>query len=304
MQEAGHTATTDKTRGTARTMKTAIMNTIAAAAVATSAFTMAFTISPGSAAAADKLKVQYDLYTRGVRAFALNYSADIAQNSFNARAKLRPKGLASLFIDLKMDMTSSGALTKKGARSDNFTMKVKEKGKNARYEVNFDGLQPVSTKRKPAVKRDTEAKINEASAAGARDTLASIMDIAVTPAENPCDSSYRVYNGKEVFKLDLQKIKDDRFGKKDGGVYRGPAIVCRMTYSTLAGLSAKTERKYRKNPPVFRVWFAPVRSTALGRDMNVLVAVTGKIKGKDFVAYANKATLSGRPLNSKSLAKR
>lgn len=285
-------------------MKTAIMSTIAATAVAATTFTMAFAASSGDAVAADKLKVRYDLYTRGIRAFALNYSADIGQNAFSSKAKLRPKGLASLFIDLKMDMTSSGAVTGKGARSDNFTMKVTEKGKKGRYTVNFDGLKPVSTKRKPAVNGETEAKIKSASAAGARDTLASIMDIAVTPAENPCDASYRVYNGKEVFKLALRKIKDDTFGKKDGGVYRGPAIVCSMTYSTLAGLSAKTEAKYRKKPPVFRVWFAPVRSSALGRDMNVLVAVTGKIKGKDFVAYANRATLSGKPLNSKSLAKR
>ncbi len=285
-------------------MKSAIMNTIAATAVAAATFTAAFTASPGDAAAADKLKVRYDLYTRGIRAFALNYSADIDQNGFSAKAKLRPKGLASLFIDLEMDMTSSGAITGKGARSDNFTMKVKEKGKKGRYAVSFDGLQPVSTKRKPAINGKTEAKIKSASAAGARDTLASMMDIAVRPGSNPCDASYRVYNGKEVFKLALQKIKDDTFGKKDGGVYRGPAIVCSMTYSTLAGLSAKTEAKYRKKPPVFRVWFAPVRSSALGRDMNVLIAVTGKIKGKDFVAYANKATLSGKPLNSKSLAKR
>lgn len=285
-------------------MKSAVMNTIAATAVAATAFTATITTSPGSAAAADKLKVRYDLFTRGIRAFALNYSAEIDQGSFSARAKLRPKGLASLFIDLNMDMTSSGALTKKGARSEQFTMKLKEKGKNRRYEVSFDGLQPVSTQRQPAVKSDTEAKIRKASAAGARDTLASIMDIAVTPAKNPCDASYRIYNGKEVFKLALRKIKDDTFGKNDGGVYRGPAIVCSMTYSTLAGLSAKTEAKYRKKPPVFRVWFAPVRSSALGRDMNVLVAVAGKIKGKDFVAYANRATLSGKPLNSKSLAKR
>ena len=285
-------------------MKTTIMNTIAATAVAAATFTIAFAASSGTAAAADNLKVRYDLYTRGIRAFALNYSADIDRNAFNASATLRPKGLASLFIDLKMDMTSSGAVTGKGARSDAFTMKVTEKGKKGRYTVHFDGLQPVSTKRKPAVNGETEARIKSASAAGARDTLASIMDIAVTPAKNPCDASYRVYNGKEVFELALRKIKDDTFGKKDGGVYRGPAIVCSMTYSTLAGLSAKTEAKYRKNPPVFRVWFAPVRSSALGRDMNVLVAVTGKIKGKDFVAYANKATLSGKPLNSKSLAKK
>ncbi len=74
-----------------------------------------------------------------------------------------------------------------------------------------------------------------------------------------------------------------------------------MTYSSIA-LSAKTEAKYRKDPPRFNVWFAPVQSNSLGRNMHVLVAVTGKLKGKEFVAYINKATINGKPFNSNSLA--
>ncbi len=286
------------------TMKTAFINTVTAMTVAVTAFTLAFVATPDPVLAADKLELRYDLYTRGIRAFALDYSADIDRSSFNASAKLRPKGLASWFIDLKMDMKSSGTISAKGAQSKAFSMNIKEKGRNRKYLVNFDGLVPVSSERHPAVKDKTGAKIDAAAAKGARDTLASMLNLSVTTQENPCNAKHRVYNGREVFQLALRKIKDDVFGRKDGGVYRGPAIVCSITYSTLAGLSAKTEARYRKNPPVFKVWFAPVRSSTLGRDMNVLIAATGKIKGKDFVAYANRATLSGRPLNTKSLAKR
>ena len=285
-------------------MKTAFINTATAMTLAATAFTYALAATPDTASAADRLDVRYDLFTRGIRAFALNYSADIKPNSFDASAKLRPKGLASLFIDLQMDMRSSGTVSSQGAQSGVFNMNVKDKGRKGKYTVNFDGLIPVSSKRDPAVKGNKRAKIDAAAAKGARDTLASILNLSLSPQKNPCNAKYRVYNGKEVFQLALRKIKDDMFGKKDGGVYRGPAIVCSMTYSTLAGLSAKTEAKYRKKPPVFRVWFAPVRSPVLGRDINVLVAATGKIKGKDFVAYANRATLSGRPLNTQSLAKR
>ncbi len=285
-------------------MKTAFINTATAMTLAATAFASALAATPDAASAADKLDVRYDLFTRGIRAFALNYSVDIEPNSFNASATLRPKGLASLFIDLKMDMKSSGTVSPDGAQSGVFNMNVKEKGRDGKYTVNFDGLIPVSSKRDPAVKGNKRAKIDAAAAKGARDTLASILNLSLSPQENPCNAKYRVYNGKEVFQLALRKIKNDVFSKKDGGVYRGPAIVCSMTYSTLAGLSARTEAKYRKTPPVFRVWFAPVRSPVLGRDINVLVAATGKIKGKDFVAYANRATLSGRPLNTQSLAKR
>lgn len=257
-----------------------------------------------SAVAADKLSVQYDLYTRGMRAFALNYDADLAPNSYKARARLRPKGLASLVVDLKMDMQSAGRITSDGAVPDSFSMGVKENGKNGAYAVRFKGLKPASSDRKPGVNGETAAKLEAAASAGVRDTLASIVNLSLATSANPCKGSHRIYNGKEVFQLSLKKLKDDTFHKKDGGVYRGPAVACQMVYSTLAGLSPKTEARYRKKPPVFNVWFAPIQSGSLDRPIHVLVGVTGKIKGKDFVAYANRATLNGKPLNAQSMAKR
>lgn len=283
-------------------MRNTVINTACAAGIALTATMAVMTGGSSAASAADTVTAQYDLYTRGMRAFALNYSAEIGSDAFSAKAKLRPKGLASLVVDLKMDMTSSGVVTAKGSQSRSFSMSVQEKGRKGQYEVAFNGMKPVSSKRSPEVDGETGTKLAAEAAKGARDTLAAIVDLAVTQSANPCTESYRVYNGKEVFQLALTKIKDDAFGKKDGGVYRGPAVVCSMTYSSIAGLSAKTEAKYRKDPPRFNVWFAPVQSNSLGRNMHVLVAVTGKLKGKEFVAYINKATINGKPFNSNSLA--
>ena len=285
-------------------MRTVFINTVSAMTVAATAFTFAFAATSGTVLAADKLDVQYDLYTRGMRVFALSYTADIDRKSFKSSATLRPKGLVSLFIDLKMDMKSSGTVSPGGVQSSVFSMNIKEKRRKGSYTVNFDGLIPVSSKRDPALKDKTEAKVNAAAAEGVRDTLASILNLSVDPEKDPCNAKYRVYNGKEVFQLAFRKIRDDVFGTDAEGVYRGPAIACSMTYSPLAGLSARAEARFRENPLIFNVWFAPVRSSVLGRDMNVLIAASGKIKDKDFVAYASRATLSGQPLNAKSLASR
>ena len=284
--------------------KTAFSSSLAGIGIAAAIATASFVPAATSAVAADNISVQYDLYTRGMRAFALNYDAEIASDSYNAAASLRPKGLASLVVDLKMDMKSSGAVTARGAQSKAFTMGVKENGKNGAYSVRFDGLAPVASERKPGVDGKTAASLDKAAADGARDTLASLVNLAVSDSDNPCSGTHRVYNGKEVFELSLSKIKDDAFHDTDGGVYRGPAIACRMGYASIAGLSDKTMAKYRKNPPVFNVWFAPVQSRTLNRPVHVLVGVTGKIKGKDFVAYANRATINGKPFNKQSMAKK
>jgi hypothetical protein len=282
--------------------KTALNSLLATIAITGGLAVTGLAAASGQAHAAEELSVQYDLYTRGMRAFALNYDARIEPAAYSARAKLRPKGLASLVVDLTLDMETAGTLTPKGAVPRSFTMGINENGKSGTYSVSFKGLKPASTKRNPGVDAQTAAKLDAESAKGVRDTLSSIMDMAVSAEANPCNGSHRVYNGKEVFQLSLAKLKDDVFHDKDGGVYRGPAIACRMVYSTLAGLSENTEAKYRKNPPTFNVWFAPVQSKSLGRPINVLIGVTGKIKGKDFVAYANRATINGKPLNAQSMA--
>jgi hypothetical protein len=283
-------------------LKTAFSSSLAGIGIATAIAATSFVPAATRAAAADSISIQYDLYTRGMRAFALSYDAEITGDAYSATARLRPKGLASLVVDLKMDMKSSGTVNGNGAESRAFSMGVKESGKNGAYSVRFNGMSPVASERKPGVDGKTEAKLEEAAAAGVRDTLASIVNLAVSSTDNPCTGDHRVYNGKEVFKLSLSKIKDDTFHDKDGGVYRGPAVVCRMGYSSIAGLSDKTMAKYRKNPPVFNVWFAPVQSRTLNRPVHVLVGVTGKLKGKDFVAYANRATINGKPFNNQSMA--
>ena len=282
--------------------KTAIHSLLATIALTGSLAATGLAATSGQAQAAEELSVQYDLYTRGMRAFALSYDARIEPSAYSARAKLRPKGLASLLVDVKMDMESTGTLTPQGAVPRSFTMGVNDDGKSGSYAVTFKGLKPASSKRQPGIDAKMAAKLDAATAKGARDTLSTIMNMAVSDGGHPCNGTQTVYNGKEVFQLKLTKLKDDTFHDKDGGVYRGPAISCQLVYSTVAGLSPKSEAKYRKNPPTFNVWFAPVDSKTLGRPINVLVGVSGKIKGKDFVAYANRATINGKPFNGQSLA--
>jgi hypothetical protein len=72
--------------------KTAIFSLLTASAVTVGVAIGSFVPAASSALAADKLSIQYDLYTRGMRAFALNYDADIASNAYKARAKLQAKG--------------------------------------------------------------------------------------------------------------------------------------------------------------------------------------------------------------------
>lgn len=282
--------------------KTALNSLLTTATIAAGIGAAGLAMASSSTQAAEQLSVQYDVYTRGMRVFALNYDASIAPESYSAKARLRPKGLASLLVDIKLDMETAGSFSPKGAMPRSFTMGVEEKGRSSNYAVSFKGLTPASSKRTPGVDAETAAKLDAASANGVRDTLSSIMNLATSSEANPCSGTHRVYNGKEVFELSLTKIKDDAFHDKDGGVYRGPAVVCRMVYSTIAGLSPGTVEKYRKNPPTFNVWFAPVNSNSLGRPINVLVGVTGKIRGKDFVTYANRATINGKPFNGQSLA--
>ena len=79
--------------------KTALHSFLATIAIAGGLAGSGLAATSGQALAAEQLSVQYDLYTRGMRAFALNYDARIEPTAYSASAKLRPKGLASLIVD-------------------------------------------------------------------------------------------------------------------------------------------------------------------------------------------------------------
>jgi len=138
---------------------------------------------------------------------------------------------------------------------------------------------------------------------GMPDPLTALLKQGVLAGAKPCGGTERVFNGAEVYDLTFAFDKPDSFSAKDGGVYRGPAVKCLVTYRPVAGVSADKLQRQQADPPKFNIWLAPVATHDMGT-IYVPVAVAGKLNGTGavFTALASHATLAGAPLNAQSLA--
>ena len=258
---------------------------------------------PAMAGDTEKLAMRYAIQVDGAQVFKLRYKLSLSPGRYHAGVELDPSGFAGLFIKTRMDMTSSGAMNGQAVMPRTFEMVRKTKRKR-RFNVSWNADGVATTRRSREVKGYKAKTLRKALAPNLPDPLAAMLRAGLAGSANPCRHTERVYNGEEVYELSFSLAGRDRFGNDNGGVYRGPAFKCHIAYRPIAGLSRKKHAKRSANPPVFTVWFAPVPTQSLGREILIPVAATGTLKGKTFTAFATTAAIAGRPFNAQSLASR
>lgn len=283
-------------------MSSILFKRLAAMLVAAAMF-MTAAGQPARAGEAEKLSMRYDVLVDGLQVFKLRYKVTMTPGRYTATAELDPTGFAGLFVKTRMDMVSAGTLRATGVAPGTFELVQKTKRKK-RFKVSWDDSGIATTERSQPLGRYKDKTLKKALRPHLPDPLAAMLGVSTAKGANPCNRTERVYNGAEIYDLGFTLAGRETFGPDDGGVYRGPTYKCRIVYRPVAGLSRKRHAARSADPAVFTVWFAPVASRRLDGQILVPVAASGTLKNKDFVAYANKATLAGQPLNAQSLAKR
>lgn len=244
--------------------------------------------------------VTYDVVVSGMQALEIKYDMELSPTGYRSRATVDTQGLISVFSDSHLVVGAAGEIVSGKAIPASFTSRSEKSGKQKDFKVRWasDG---VPEPHQPPVKDEkTQSEIIDSLTAGVVDPLTSVLRLAANSADTPCQSSQRVYSGRDVFDLSFTLEREVKFDDKADGVYRGPAYECRMVYTPIAGRDANKARKNKTQPWTIKVWFAPVKSEALNGAMLLPVAASGKIDGRKFRAFASKATVAGEALNKLS----
>lgn len=255
------------------------------------------------AAPTEPLSLSFELFAKGVRVYAIDFDADLGPSGYKADIKARTVGIASWFIDESYTLRASGRFAAEQARPAHYYDRKDEDGESKTAEVNWAGGK-VSAKRSYKLDSDRAAAVQKVLTPAIPDPVSAILTRAIDMADQPCKGAQRIYDGKQIYEFVFSFVKRDDFGEQDAGVYRGPSYQCKVEYKPVAGQSERKLKRLAKKRQIYRVWFAPVASKALGRDILLPIAATGEVKGHEVVIYTRAATIAGRPLNQKSLASR
>ena len=235
-----------------------------------------------------------------MRAIEINQDLDLAKTAFTSSMSLRSKGMAGLFLKVKTDLKATGTITDGVPVPTSFRMAVTDR----RYAVTWSKDDKPVAMRQPELSERKAAAVEQALDGPVSDPLTLMLRQGFAGREKVCSGVERVYNGKEVTEYSFERVRDEAFGQRDGSVYRGPVVRCRLTYRLIAGFSRKAMAKNWTEPVVITFWAAPVETSASANPVMLVVAFSGRFDNRPFSAFLNAATISGHPLNPASLASR
>ena len=244
-------------------------------------------------AAAEALKLQFDVYVSGLRVMKVDFDGDISPASYRGAVRARPKGFARMFVKKRLEMRTQGAFDGTRARPAEFHIRSRKKNREKSAVVRWKGGRIVAWTRKPPLAPGERGKVL-AAAAGAIDPLSALFTLGRRKGENPCSGRFHVFDGLDVYDLKLMQVGRTTVRNMN---YAGPALKCRMIYVPIAGMSERKKRRQLKNPPVFTVWLARVKSASAGA-IWVPVQASGRMKGRPFTASLSDAVLGGGPLRA------
>ncbi len=271
------------------------------ATCAATLFTATTMLTPAAIAAnKEQANLSYSVYIGASKMFKIGFVTTLTAKSYQSYMKLKPKGLAKMFANITMEMSAEGSLQKNSLKPAKFSFYRKKKKRkrtsSISWVVNEAAASMPSTNRTYKVSPAKQAILTKAINPGVPDPLSAFLRMGITDAKAPCSKSQRIYDGSKVYDLKFKLLGKSIFGAKSSGAYKGPAFKCQLNHVPVAGYSDKDLAKFRKNPVVFTIWFAAVKSAILKKEILLPVAATGKVKGRAFSAIANRAIFAGKPL--------
>ena len=209
----------------------------------------------------DAVSLKFDVYAGSLRIFKISMGMKIGKDDYAIKTSIKSKGVASLFANTKINMRAAGS-TKKKLVPLSYASKSDSKGKKRSVNMTWTSKGKHQVKRSFKLSKYKANSLSRAVRPGMIDPLSYLMKM-VRASKKPCGGSERVYDGRQVAEYRYALKGVSTFNRSTGGVYRGKAFKCALTYRTIAGLvGQKAERNAtRARRPQFVVWFAPVAGT-------------------------------------------
>jgi hypothetical protein len=242
----------------------------------------------------DNLSLTYKIYVAGSSVYEISYDARLSPAAYQSVVDMGPNGLGKLLTDYRLNMSIAGEVVRGRLAPQDFTLRSSKRRDLKSLAVKWDGDGRPQANRSFRLSPTGAREVEDALAPAVPDPLTAVLRHSLESSDAPCARTQRVYNGFEVYDLEITYLGEASLKSERLSAYRGPAFKCRVVLVPIAGYSQKKMRKYLKQPPTYTVWFAPVEATTLARRILIPVAATGRAAGRNFSIVVSRALLDGQ----------
>lgn len=241
-------------------------------------------------AAADDIDLQLKVDVGGLTVMKVKLGFTLSEGGFGTEAVIRSEGLAALWGEYKMSAEGSGLNGADGIRPRAYSFRRDKDGKKKSRQLSWGEDGMLRQHQAASNDADVQAGIDAALTASTFDPLSAILRLGLNSGKTPCGTTYRVFDGRDVFDVALGPRENAMLDGDSDTAYEGPAHFCDFKWVAIAG------RWFSKSKPSelvddYDVWFAPVPVS--GQKVWLPMLITGKLKGLKFKAYAARITVNG-----------
>lgn len=177
-----------------------------------------------------------------LKAAEMTIVADLGPGKYAIAGRVKTAGIVGWFVDYNIAMASWGAWASGAFQPSRYESNTKYGKKQRAVIVEFKPGEVVTTA-KPQYGNLGEPPATVAQQLEAMDPIAAIVELAsaakATP-QNPCGGPLRIFDG--IQRYDLKLTFNKRIDFKSGA-YKGPALLCDVEYTEIAGFKAKSPAK-------------------------------------------------------------
>lgn len=248
------------------------------------------------------LDLNLDLFVGGISLGHAGMSARVQGKDYKAVSTLQTSGIVNAFWQSKIETSSSGTLGDGAVHPslyDSFSQYRSAERRQVTLTFGPDG--PLSVQAVPAYPQ-TAFDVPESQKRRALDPLsAMIFLVNSVPAsgQKPCETVAPVFDGRRRYDVAFSYVKKTDV-TMDNGLYSGPAFVCQIHYSQVAGYQQTVVKKGQKLPDIY-AWVAAIQSTSdPARRYMVPLRVWAETEYGIVVALASQLKLDGAPLTKRN----
>jgi hypothetical protein len=221
----------------------------------------------GPAYAQAKLTARYALSVADISIGEGDWAVDIGKDRYTAQSSGRFFGLWRVLLGSDISAVTHGAATQGRLVPTSYVANFSSDDDIDDVRMTFhDGavseheakpLFPAGSDRIPVTAAHLRGAVDPLTAG-----LTSVPGIGDVLAPAACQRTLPIFDGSHRFDMALSFKRMDNVKAETG--YRGPAVVCTMTYQPVAGYSPGAFRvNYLQKNHDMEMWFAPVPGTRL-----------------------------------------
>lgn len=207
-------------------------------------------------------------YTASLFGFPIGYifwSIEFRNDRFSASANGETAGLLQIFSPGQGIAKSEGALSAQRPVPSNFMVRFSHGGDSDQIKILFTGGKAKEFLDHPPKPDPNVVPLTDAARTGVIDPMTALIvpvpgkgDTA-TPAA--CEHKIPVFDGHMRYDLQLAYKRVEQVSAEVG--YRGPAVVCAIYFTPLAGYESRSSIKYLQAQRGMEMWLAPLAGTRL-----------------------------------------